>query len=263
MIRSLSFPTFCMLGVLAATSSGSACPLPEKIAAALSEFDLRGTVGAEVPSELFDQAAREPGRPAVARRGKHGFGVLVAALPVERLWMGIADEEHHALELPVLHSEVIGGTPRGTTRTLFQYVKRWGVGRWWATEVTVDAGIFDSSGGRLWQLRWRDVMDTVDRSRPPVSTVAAEIEPIRATRGGWLLIPLGESCTVVAYSNLSEPGGAVGATQWIFVPRTLRATLLGVTRLAGEHLEQPHDGPAFLRPDGTPIPLPRAGRPQP
>lgn len=246
-------------GVLGSGPVGAACPARQEIVATIEELDLSGTVGEEVPPGLFREAAREPGRPAVERSGKRGFGVIVAPLPVERLWMGIGDEEHHALELPVLHSEIIGGTPRGRSRQLFQYFRRWGIGRWWASEVSMDAALYESSGGRLWQLRWHDVMESVDRSRPPVSDVAAEMEPIRASRGGWLLVPLGESCTVVAYSNWSEPGGAVGAAQWIFVPRTLRTTLLGVTRLAGEHLDLPHQGPPFLRPDGTPIELPRDG----
>lgn len=231
------------------------CPTPQEIAAIVAGIDFRGTVGAEVPAELYREAARQPGRPAVAREGKHGFGVLVAGLPVERLWMGIGDEEHHARELPVQRSEVIAGTPRGGSRRIFQYFKRWGVGRWWVSDVTMDAALYESSGGGLWQLRWQDAMETADRSRPPLSEVAGKIAPIRASRGGWLLVPLGADCTLVAYSNLSDPGGAVGATQWILVPRTLRATLLGATRLAGEHLEQPHDGPPFLRPDGTPIEL--------
>jgi len=257
MIRPSTPLTLLALAACAAPPAGAACPAPQEIAAAVDKLDLRGTVGADLPAELYREAARQPGRPAVARQGKQGFGVLVAELPVERLWMGIGDEEHHALELPVLRSEVIGGTPRGRSRRIFQYFKRWGIGRWWVSDVTMDAATYESSGGRLWQLRWRDAMDAVDRSRPPVSEVAGKIAPIRESRGGWLLVPLGRDCTLIAYSNLSDPGGAVGATQWILVPRTLRATLLGVTRLAGEHLDQPHDGPPFLRPDGTAIELPR------
>jgi len=253
------FSTPLMLLVLAARvaapPAGAACPGPEQIAAALAGLDLRGTVGADLPAELYREAAREPGRPAVARQGKHGCGVLVADTAVERLWMAIADEEHHAQELPVLHSEVIGGTPRGASRRVFQYFKRWGIGRWWVSDVTIDAAVYKSSGGRLWQLRWQDAMNDVDRSRPPVSEVAGRIAPIRESRGGWLLIPLSRDCTLMAYSNMSDPGGAVAAAQWMVVPRTLRATLLGVTRLADRHLDQPHGGPPFLRPDGTPIEL--------
>jgi len=240
-------------------AAATPCPAPRELTTLVEELDLGGTVAEEVPADLFREAARKPGRPAVARRDKHGFGVLVAPLPVEWLWMGIGDEEHHALELPVLHSEIIGGTPRGSSRQIFQYFERWGVGRWWVSEVTMDRALYESSGGRLWQLRWHDLMETVDRSRPPVSDVADEMKPIVASRGGWLLAPLGERCTLVAYSIWSEPGGAVGAAQWIFVPRTLRATLLGVTRLAEEHLDLPHPGPPFLRPDGTPIEHQRAG----
>jgi hypothetical protein len=230
------------------------CPPAKELEAIVAGLDLRGTVGTELPAELYGEAAREPGRPAVARRGKHGFGVLVVEMSVERLWMAIADEEHHALELPVQHSEVIGGMPRGVSRRVFQYIRRWGIGRWWVSDLKMDAGVYEASGGRLWQLRWQDAMDTVDRSRPPVSSVAGKITPIRESRGGWLLAPLGENCTLMAYSNLSDPGGVVGSTQWILVPRTLRATLLGVTRLAGSHMEEPHDGPPFLRPDGSTIP---------
>jgi hypothetical protein len=186
-------------------------------------------------------------------QGNRGYGSLVVPLPVERLWMAVNDEEHHAGELPVRRSEVIGGTPRGASRTIFQYFKRWGIGRWWVSRVAMNRELFESSQGRLWELHWEARIDSVDTTKPPVSDVADKIKPLKKSSGAWLMVPLGGSCTLVEYYNYTDPGGALETAQRLLINRSIRSTLNALARLAEEHVEQPHEGPPFVRPDGSPI----------
>jgi hypothetical protein len=255
-----SLIALCLLaGVLpmAGPASGN-CPSADEVVAAVDGLDLSRSVrvaiySAEFPPDLRRKAASKPGRPVATHEGNRGFGALVVSLPVERLWMAVNDEEHHAGELPVRRSEVIAGTPRGASRTIFQYFKRWGVGRWWVSRVTMNRELFESSQGRLWELHWEAKNDSVDRTQPPVSEVADKIKPLKRSSGAWLMVPLGGSCTLVEYYNYTDPGGALQSAQLLMINRSIRSTLKALTRLAEQHVEQPHDGPPFVRPDGSPI----------
>jgi hypothetical protein len=235
------------------------CPPPDEIAKILAGIDFSGAARAvrfstEFPQTLREQAAAKPGKPAALRVGQTGYGAMIIEIPVERVWMALNDEDHHAGELPVRHSEVIEGRPRGPSRVLFQYFKKWGMGRWWVSRVTMNRELFESSGGVLWELWWRDVLDLVDPTRPPINEVSGDLKPILSSYGSWVLIPLGDSCTQVEYFNTTDPGGAIGATQRLMIARTIRSTMQGISRLAQEHVTLPHDDAMFQRPDGTPLP---------
>jgi hypothetical protein len=244
--------------LLAARPAAGGCPPPEEIAEILAGLDLGGAVretrfSAEFPASLREKAAAKPGKPFALREEQTGYGVMVVELPVERMWMALSDEDHHAGELPVKRSQVIDGEPRGTSRVLFQYFKKFGMGRWWVSRVTMNRDLFERSGGVLWELWWEDVLDSIDPDQPPVNEISGDLRPIVSSRGSWVMIPLGESCTQVEYFNQTDPGGAMGATQKLMIARTIRGTMKGITRLAEEHVSLPHDDAVFRRPDGTPL----------
>jgi hypothetical protein len=141
--RSLAFGG--LLAVLLATAppgAGASCPGPDEIQARLVELDLeRGARTARFstppPQKQLDQAARRVGELFTHRDGKKGFGVVLVELPVEALWRAVNDEDAHDVEgyLPLKRSEIIGGTPRGTSRRVFQAGERMGLGRWWVTRT--------------------------------------------------------------------------------------------------------------------------------
>jgi hypothetical protein len=242
----------------AAAEADAGCPSPSAIAETVKSLDLGKTARVArfetgFPEELYLKAAKKPGEPVAERQGDRAFGALVAEFPLERLWMAVSDEPHHTLELPVKHSEVIAGTPRGVSRTIFQYFKQWGIGRWWVSAVHMNRELYESSGGTLWETWWEDDMAKVDISKPPVSEVASDIKPIQTSHGSWVLVPLGESCTLVEYFILTEPGGMVSIAQRLLATKSVRNAMSGVARMAEEHVLLPHDGPPFVRPDGTPI----------
>ena len=208
------------------------------------------------PVSLYEKAVRKTDRPHATHKGARGFAVIVTPLPVERLWMALNDEDHHALDdgyLPVKHSEVIGGTPRGASRILFQYFQRMGFGRWWVSRVWMNRELYESTGGGLWEVLWEDRMDAVDPAQPPMSQVSSRLQPIRWSKGAWLLVPIAPECTLVEHFSWSEPGGMAGALRPFVLNRALRDTVVGLARMAEEHLNSPHAEASFVRPDGTPL----------
>jgi hypothetical protein len=252
--------TIVLLGVSLAGAStlAASCPTAESIVATMEQLDLSRAArtarfASPFPTELYAKAAKKAGEPVAARSGDRAYGVLVAEIPLERLWMAVSDEPHHTVALPVRESVVIAGTARGPKRTVFQYFKRWGLGRWWVSEVSMNRELYEASQGKVWETWWVDVMDEVDASQPPIREVADDIKPIVSSRGSWIFVSLGERCTLIEYFLWTDPGGAVGTAQRLLVTKTIRNTLDGAARMATDHVDEPHDGPPFLRPDGTTI----------
>ena len=220
-------------------------------AARTQEFEL------QPPRSLYEKAATEPGKVAVEKDGKLGLAVLVTDLPIETLWMAVNDEDHYAQSgyLPVLHSEVVGGTPRGQDRILLQYFKRAGVGRWWIDQVVMSEELFAESDAQLWELRWWDMMETRTEQSLPADLsqrlTDLGLSPIQASRGAWLMIPIEPECTLIEYVTYSDPGGFLSFAQILGAGRVIRDTLEGVERLAREHIPKTHSDFRFVRPDGT------------
>lgn len=254
-----------LLAGLVATLSGSApraeagCPVPEQIQAQLAGAGLeRGARTARFseppPRKLYEKAGKDTGEVVTRRHGKKGFGVVVAEVPAEALWKAINDEDAHdeGGYLPTSRSEVIGGTPRGVARRVFQAGERLGLGRWWITRTTMSGDLFEVSAGGLWESVWEDDMKSVSSETAPVED-PPDLSPIKFSRGAWLLVPLSEDCTLVEHFSWSDPGGFVGMMQGLVLGRALEQSVAGVVRMADERYRGPVSGPPFVRPDGTPL----------
>ncbi|HXV76619.1 MAG TPA: hypothetical protein VD788_09895, partial [Candidatus Polarisedimenticolaceae bacterium] len=230
------------------------CPTRNEVSTTLRLVDVRrgsrtARFGADPPFALYDKAAANVGRPVASRDGKTMRAVLVIDRPVETIWKALNDEPHHALDgkyLPLRHSEVIGGTPRGIERTLFQYFKKAGIGRWWVSRVEMNGELYRDSAGRIWELSWRGVSDQVDAAQPPISMIADELPPLEETYGAWFLVPLDPRCTLIEYFNHTEPGGFVSIAQNLLAKSSLRETLQAIVRLADEHLPEADPAAVFL-----------------
>lgn len=253
--------TLASLSLLALAPTRAQCPNEDRIVERLeglrtSRASRTVRFDTDPPLALYRKAARRPGTAVSAREGKKGFGVLVAELPIELLWAAVNDEEHHTLDggyLPVRHSEIVEGRSRGQSRLLFQYFKKAGVGRWWVSRVQMNADLFEESEGGLWELHWEGRMDEIDPDAPPMNMVSRKMQAVRDTRGAWLMVPLADRCTLVEYFTWTDPGGFVGATQWLLAGRVIRSTLSGLTRMAEDHVSVPHPDAEFVRPDGSPL----------
>ena len=250
------------LGIVGLHTVGAECPSSQVVLERLDEIDLATAARTQEfelqpPRSLYEKAAAKPGKVAVEKDGKLGLAVLVADLPIETLWMAVNDEDHYAEDgyIPVLYSEIIGGTPRGQDRILLQYFKRAGVGRWWIDQVEMSEELFAESDAELWELRWWDLMDSRGEKSLPEEHVRSlndlGLSPIRASRGAWLMIPIEPECTLIEYVTYSDPGGFLSFAQILGAGRVIRDTLEGVERLAREHIPKAHSDFRFVRPDGT------------
>jgi hypothetical protein len=251
-----------LVGVLAphpAPGAEVGCPVPETIEADLGAAGLERSArtarfSTPPPKKLYRKAADRVGEVVTDRDGKKGFGVVVAEVPVEALWRAINDEDAHDEGgfLPINRSEIVGGTPRGTERRVFQAGERLGLGRWWLTRTTMSGALFEASEGRLWESVWEDDMESVDSKRAPVED-PPDLSPIEWSRGAWLLVPLTPECTLVEHFSWSSPGGFVGFMQGLVLGKALTQSVEGMVRMADERYRDPVDGPPFARPDGTPL----------
>ena len=239
----------------------SGCPDRDAVLAAIEAIDpARGSrttrFEVDAPIDLYERAAQNVGKPMLDRDGKTVRGVLVIERPIELIWKALNDEPHHALDgkyLPVRHSEVIDGTPRGQDRVLFQYFKKAGIGRWWVTRVEMNERLFADSQGKIWELVWEDLMDTVDTETPPIRSVAKDLSGLKRSYGAWLLLPVSPGCTLIEYFNHTEPGGFVSFAQGLMAKSSVRDTFEAIVRLGDEHLAAPGAEESFMRPDGTPL----------
>ena len=191
------------------------CPSAPQIASQLDALPLTQAsrtqrFGLPVPESLYTRSISKPGMPMPSRDGKIIQGALLLPVPIEKWWQVINDDDHHAEGgyLPLLASEVIKGSPGGSGRETFQYYKSFGIGRWWVNRLEVNEQLYRMSDGALWELRWRDAMADYPGDEPPVE-IDSDVAPIDEDWGAWLLISLGESCTLVEYVASGEPGVTV------------------------------------------------------
>ncbi|UCF66539.1 MAG: hypothetical protein JSV80_12175 [Acidobacteriota bacterium] len=242
-----------------ASGARSECPRADEILASLTQIDRSQTARVElfsdgISAQMYAKAAATPGRPFARRRGSRFAGVIVVGLPVEPLWKAVSDEEHFDEDngyLPLAVSRLIDGEPRAVRRTLLQSFNKWGIGRWWVAEARSNAELFERSGGKLWEVRWREQTDRYDASQPPLRELAERFKKLPLNRGAWLLVPVASDCTIVEYVGHQEPGGFIGMMQWLLAKREVRRAMRGMVALATEHIPAVHGEDRFLRPDGS------------
>ena len=250
-------PAIILISLLAAgiVAEDSVCPdvatIQKKIQQAQPARGARtASFNQPVPEALYERAIAEPGKAFSKRDGNKMTGVMLVPMAADRLWRAINDEPHAEEFLPVNYSTVIEGAARSSDRVLFQYVKKAGLGRWWASRIRINAKLHEVSEGRLWEMSWVDWMDEVDRTKPPIRDIADDLKPIVESKGAWLLMPVSESCTLAEHYSESEAGGALGALQVLVASGAIRDTLNGVKRMAEEHRCPADESAPFHGPDG-------------
>jgi hypothetical protein len=248
------------LGTLA-TPCLAQCPPPPELAAAVKTVPLEKTARAStwatpLPEGLLDEAVARPGWVAASRDGKKGLAVAVVPLSRTALWKAVNDEDAYAEYLGLASSQVIGGTPRSPRRLLLQSFRRLGVGRWWVDRVWMSSELYEATGGAIWELVWTDAFDRVETTEPPVAEVAAELAPVRWTRGAWAFAELAPGCTLIDYFVWSDPGGMLSTFQGMGIKSSIRDSVDGLVRYAREVVPtlDPAGGPPFVRPDGARLP---------
>lgn len=272
--NAVSAALLSLVTAAAALPAFSQCPPADELAAAVETIPLEKTARAAVwetplPPKLLDEAVAHPGSVAVAREGIKGMAVAVMPISREALWKAVNDENGYAEHLGLADSRVIDGVPRSRERLLAQSFRRMGVGRWWVDRVWMSADLYEETGGRIWELVWTDAFDAVDPDKPPVSEVAADLDPVLWTRGAWAFAEIAPGCTLIDYFLWSDPGGLLSGVQGFGIKGSIRDSVEGLVRYAREvvpTLETSASGasredPPFVRPDGSRLSEPPAQAP--
>ena len=246
--------------LLSAGPSSADCPDAAAIQSLLGsqQFDQASRsvrFGSDVPFELYERAIGRPNTPVSERAGSRIQSVILAEIPIEKLWQALNDDHHHAEDghIAVRASEVVAGRPGHSGRDLFQYYIKAGFGRWWVVHLEMNGDLYRSSAGTLWELSWQDAMESYPD--PPVR-MGASVSGIDSSLGAWLLWRVGERCTMMEYYAEGDPGGLAASMQWMGLTRTVRGTMEGIISIAAEHLEKPHPRGLFVRPDGVSMDAP-------
>lgn len=252
----LAVVVVALVGLLGVDPGRGECPPGAQILERLAALELRrasqtASLAPDPPVALYQKAVKKPGQPVTERHGKEGRGVVIAAVAAEKLWLALNDEDHQVSGgyVPLRHSQVLEGESHGSGRLIFQYFKKAGLGRWWISTVEMNRELWRASEGGLWELHWEDRIRETDYG-DVVAAADPGVPPLEASRGAWLLVPMGKQCTVLEYTTWSDPGGFLGLAQSLVARRALRDTLRGIVRMATEHSVEPHDEP-FVRPDGS------------
>jgi hypothetical protein len=180
-----------------------------------------------------------------------GYGVAVFDIPIEQMWKAITDEDHHANKMAVTMSETVVGTPRTHDHTIFQFLPVPMVSdRWWVVNIRYTGSLYTQSGGKLWEVTWRD--RNKDQSVVGQLNLAQfnDAMPVAWTKGAWLLMKLDDGRTLIEYHTWSDPGGSVPvglATR--FAAGEVAQNLKNMAKFARSHV--PGCDGTFHRPDGS------------
>ena len=181
------------------------------------------------------------------------YGLAAFNIPIETLWKAIADEDHHAGNLPVTHSKTIDGSPRRNDHTVFQYIDVPILAdRWWLVRIRYNDALYKTSSGRAWELWWTDRLKEPALKARLDKDVIDDGMPIEWSKGAWLLVDIGNGKTLIEYHTWSDPGGSVPvgpATR--FAAGEVKSTLRGMAQYARTHT--PSCNGRYIKPDGTPL----------
>ncbi len=245
-----------LLSTLFLTASAST---PEALKADLDRWrPLRG--GGTAPSISLDEIKAAFRGDVVAgievveniKAGK-GYALGVFDVPVQAIWRGVCDEDHHAKTLKVDRSETVEGTPRAHGHTLYQYLDVPVFSdRWWLVQMSFNSALYEASGGRAWELSWVDRQkDKALRDRLGANYTDDGVG-VAWTKGAWFMVDIGGGRTFVEYHTWSDPGGRVPvgpATR--FAKSEVKANLESMVAFGASHGATCSE--SFYTPDGSPM----------
>jgi len=182
-----------------------------------------------------------------------GYAVGVIDAPIEVVWRGVVDVDHHADYLAVTVSKTIRGTPRLDKHHLFQYLDvPIFSDRWWVVQMSFNSELYKKSDGRAWEITWIDRQQDKPLLASLDPTLIDSGVPIRWAKGAWYLVDLGANRTFVEYHNWTDPGGRVPvgpATR--FASGEVKDNMQRMMAFAQSHAKDCPE--TFVRPDGSPL----------
>ncbi len=204
-------------------SAFSAVPYNEKVIFSLLEKSkehrkLRLSVHApKIPDSAYVKASK--GKVATGLEkvpgyaASKGWGVAVFDVPIERLWAGLNDEQHHTEMSPVNYIEIVQGKSCEDHRRVLMILPVPVINdRWWIVKNRINDKLKQASSNTMRELTWQHVKDPVSH---PKSAKAKKLTDgsvaVTFTQGAWLLIKLDDKHTLGEYYTWADPAGVIPA----------------------------------------------------
>jgi hypothetical protein len=142
---------------------------------------------------------------------KKGYGVYVAPLSIESLWLAINDDRGKVKWTKLSYAEVYEGRYCAASRRVFQFLPVPLVtDRWWVLDINENAKLRDASKGMAREA----IFKSVKEAQLPTETMRERSKqgmPVEFVEGAWYLHSFGDNSTLIEYYTWSDPGGAVPA----------------------------------------------------
>ena len=144
---------------------------------------------------------------------RQAWGLAVLDVDIGRLWAAINDETHHVGWSQIGYSELLTGQICESGRHVLQFLPiTLASDRWWVTVITDNDALVKSSGGAVREVSWQANTDESELITATAKAKAAEGIPIGWSKGGWFLVALDDTHTLVEYDVWSDPGGSIPAS---------------------------------------------------
>jgi len=194
----------------------------------------------DIPREQYERVAGGriiTGMQAVeGHAAKKAYGAGLIDAPIGLLWAAVNDELHHPGYTKITHAELVEGEPCRSGRAVLQFMPVPVISdRWWITHLSSNERIWEESGGAVRELWWTSTVDpdvvTSERGRE----VVTQNTPVGFTRGGWLLVAIDDTQTLLEYYIWTDPGGRIPkAAANLFAAGGIRDTIEAMGRYVRE-----------------------------
>ena len=185
------------------------------------------------------------------------IGVAYVPHPVQQVWIGVLDDKHASLVSGLTERQLPGTTP--SLKVLYQALDLPFPfsDRHWVLEISSNPELLQRTGAweRTWSLDPRATGALVDvpsgvRLDPGEAVWTPEND------GGWLLVPMGDSGTLVVYQARTDIGGMIPddlVTRYAIARLDeMMAQTTALAERAPRHYVGPHE--PIHGPDAIPLP---------
>lgn len=167
-------------------------------------------------------------------RARVAWGVAIVDVPVSAMFSAINDDKNKADYTRLSHARIVEGSLCAAERTVFQMLEIPLItDRWWVIEQRINLAVHQATSGRAREMSWTKVPDGVTRLGDADRAVAAGGMEVSSTEGGWFLVDLDGSRTLVEFWAWSDPGGNVPVRlAQSFASGSIETTLQSMAQLA-------------------------------
>jgi hypothetical protein len=142
---------------------------------------------------------------------RKAWGVAVVDVPVDAYWRAVNDDRLKAEHTAVDYAEVLSGGACAPSRRVFQYLPvSLATDRWWVVDIKSNESLSKATAGRVREYVWSNP-STMTPTTPTSQAWADKGMALAFTNGGWLLVDLDGTHTLIEYWTWTDPGGFVPA----------------------------------------------------